>query len=362
MIGAIGGRRRTSAVWSPAALYSGGKLGAWFKVGDLSTLFQDSAGTTPVTATGQPIGKITDKSGNGAHATQPTSTARPVIPSAGYRLRSDFTDDFLSVTLGAQCEVWINTPYGCQRGFGGPSMRLPLCDVTEVIAVQGTLTSDERTAIKTYFGTAEKYWLNMLSSTKLNRTKLQTSSTVDVLFIGANGASTTLTYSGATEHNDELSGYGLTAPVLAVLPLSLATNTSLSNFKFIDTSASALLPDISGNTGLSGGGARFDNASGYVGAIPDMSALTAMTAVQMQSNQIMGVASGFAVPAALVIANLSNNVLVQSAVDAILAAFVAAGATGGTLNVGGSGNASPSATGLTDKSTLVSRGWTVTTN
>jgi hypothetical protein len=32
------------------------------------------------------------------------------------------------------------------------------------------------------------------------------------------------------------------------------------------------------------------------------------------------------------------------------------------LNLGGTGNAAPSSAGVTDKNTLISRGWTVTTN
>jgi hypothetical protein len=48
-------------------------------------MFQDSAGTTPVTAVEQPVGKILDKSGRGNHATQSTSTKRPVL-SARYNL------------------------------------------------------------------------------------------------------------------------------------------------------------------------------------------------------------------------------------------------------------------------------------
>jgi hypothetical protein len=41
--------------------------GAWYDPSDLTTLFQDSAGTTPVTAVEQPVGKILDKSGGGNH-------------------------------------------------------------------------------------------------------------------------------------------------------------------------------------------------------------------------------------------------------------------------------------------------------
>ena len=62
----------------PASLFAGGTDGAWYDPSDLSTLFQDSAGTTPVTASGQPVGKMLDKSGNGNHATQATAAARPI--------------------------------------------------------------------------------------------------------------------------------------------------------------------------------------------------------------------------------------------------------------------------------------------
>ena len=46
----------------------------------------------------------------------------------------------------------------------------------------------------------------------------------------------------------------------------------------------------------------------------------------------------------------------------MLAALVAAGATNKTCNFGGAGNATPTGQGLTDKATLISRGWSVTTN
>lgn len=57
--------------------------GAWFDPSDLSTLYQDAAGTIPVTAVGQPVGKILDKSGNGNHATQSITASRPTL-SARY--------------------------------------------------------------------------------------------------------------------------------------------------------------------------------------------------------------------------------------------------------------------------------------
>ena len=53
--------------------------GALFDPSDLSTLYQDAAGTIPVTAVGQPVGKMLDKSGNGYHATQSITASRPTL-------------------------------------------------------------------------------------------------------------------------------------------------------------------------------------------------------------------------------------------------------------------------------------------
>lgn len=94
--GVVAWRRASS--WTPAALFANGEAGAWYDPSDLSTLFQDSAGTTPVTATGQPVGRMLDKSGNGYHVTQSTTTKRPVLrQDAGglHYLDFDGVDDLL---------------------------------------------------------------------------------------------------------------------------------------------------------------------------------------------------------------------------------------------------------------------------
>jgi hypothetical protein len=44
------------------ALFEAGEQGAWYDPSDLTTLFQDTAGTTPVTTTGQSVGLMLDKS------------------------------------------------------------------------------------------------------------------------------------------------------------------------------------------------------------------------------------------------------------------------------------------------------------
>jgi hypothetical protein len=108
-----------SGGFDPALLFVGTTEGAWFDPSDLSTLFQDSAGTTPVTASGQPVGKMLDKSGNGNHATQATSSKRPTYTEGGglSGLAFDGVDDAmyapaLGVTSSALTMLYSATQSG----------------------------------------------------------------------------------------------------------------------------------------------------------------------------------------------------------------------------------------------------------
>lgn len=81
--------------FNPLSLFAGGVGGIWYDPSDLSTLFQDDGGTIPVTADGDPVGLILDKSGNGKHASQVTAGLRPFYKTAGGLkwLLFDGTDD-----------------------------------------------------------------------------------------------------------------------------------------------------------------------------------------------------------------------------------------------------------------------------
>ena len=59
---AIVGQKNPSLTQIVSSLFSNGEQGVWYDPSDFSTLFQDSAGTTPVTAVGQPVGLMLDKS------------------------------------------------------------------------------------------------------------------------------------------------------------------------------------------------------------------------------------------------------------------------------------------------------------
>jgi hypothetical protein len=102
--------------FSPATLFPAS--GAWFDPSDLTTLFQDSAGTTPVTADGQPVGLMRDKSGNGNHMSQATAGKRPLYKTSGGLswLLFDGVDDGLTTgagTLAASSDAYV--------GIGNPS-------------------------------------------------------------------------------------------------------------------------------------------------------------------------------------------------------------------------------------------------
>lgn len=103
--------------FTPALLFASGKKGVWYDPSDFGTMFQDSAGTTPVTAVGQPVGKILDKSGNGNHASQGTSANRPTLQVDGtgrYYLAFNGTNSFLttaSVDLSATAQLTMFAGY-----------------------------------------------------------------------------------------------------------------------------------------------------------------------------------------------------------------------------------------------------------
>ena len=111
-------------VFTPASLFAGGTEGAWYDPSDLSTLFQDSAGTTPVTASGQPVGKMLDKSGNGNHATQAIAAARPIYTEGSGLawLAFDGVDDAMEIQNAAfsftgDQSVWVAAKH--DTGTGG---------------------------------------------------------------------------------------------------------------------------------------------------------------------------------------------------------------------------------------------------
>ena len=114
---------RSPSVFAPSDV-SG--LVAWWDTATLSTLYQDSGRTTLVSANADPIGSITDRSGNSNHLLQTTSGKRPTYVTSGISsvasAQFDGTDDFLetSTSLGlASCTILMAAKCTTAGGFKG---------------------------------------------------------------------------------------------------------------------------------------------------------------------------------------------------------------------------------------------------
>lgn len=95
-------RRRTSSSWAPTDVAG---LALWLDASDMSTLFTDSARTTPVASSGDPVGGWADKSSNSRHLGQSTSGRRPLYQDTGRDTGQpgvvlDDSDDGLTTTTG----------------------------------------------------------------------------------------------------------------------------------------------------------------------------------------------------------------------------------------------------------------------
>lgn len=111
------------APFNVKSLFAKGEQGVWYDPSDLSTLFQDSAGTTPVTAVGQPVGKMLDKSGRANHATQATAAARPVLSA---RVNLALSSEAITVAAG-----WSVTKFTVtQNAISAPSPYLSSTQLT----------------------------------------------------------------------------------------------------------------------------------------------------------------------------------------------------------------------------------------
>jgi Ran GTPase-activating protein (RanGAP) involved in mRNA processing and transport len=145
---------------------------------------------------------------------------------------------------------------------------------------------------------------------------------------------------------------------------SLSLLTNLESFYCIACNLTGPIPSLAANTALKDFRCDTQKESPKLnGSIPSLATNTQLTFFYAHNNNLSGF-SGSSVSNTLQDFKAQNNLLTSAAVNAILAAFVAANRTTGTriLNLGGTGNAAPTGQGLIDKQILIDRGWTVTTN
>jgi hypothetical protein len=114
---AIRRRRRGSGGSLSGILFSASEPGFTFEPWDITTLYQDRAGTTPVTAAGQSVGYRRDKSGRGNHQVAVSDAKRGVygwMPKTGRRNLLNATDTLStqSVTVTAVAHTLAFTGTG----------------------------------------------------------------------------------------------------------------------------------------------------------------------------------------------------------------------------------------------------------
>lgn len=130
----VGGIKYPANIFTPLTLFTTGVNGAWYDPSDFSTMFQDAAGTTPVTAVGQPVGRILDKSGRGNHAFNASGNSAnfPVL-SARYNLlmKTEQFNDAAWVKIGSSTASNANT-------LNFPNTNEPIAQAATMTATAGT--------------------------------------------------------------------------------------------------------------------------------------------------------------------------------------------------------------------------------
>ncbi len=301
--------------WQFSALFMSGERGVWYNSSIMSTLFQSSSGATPVSAIGDPVGLMLDRSGNDNHATQEASSFRPTYtldPSGAPVLLGDGVDDAMATPPATYSGTsYINTSYGWYKSSvqEGVAASLPLTWLREYVAREGAASVADDDRMRSYFATEQKLMIVMARNLVINSLRMFSGgSETTVVAIGDNGATAEKQLSLKANQTWDLSAEGLTAPALLVFD----SNTALVNF-------------------------------------------------YCHTNQLTGW-SGGSVSNTIVNFRAQNNLLTQTAVDGLLVAFDAAGRATGTLRLEGTNNSTPSAIGKAAADNLRAKGWTVTVN
>jgi len=181
--------------FNPAHLFPPGTLGAWHDFADITSLAQASDGSTPVTAAGDLIGYAADKSGNGNHATQATSTARMTYrDSAGVRYAESL--DGTNWLNGVANPKWLHDGTGgylavaCQAGIiADPNVLFYIAGTRGHSIVNGfTMGFDDRASSSnnnaSYMAIATKFGVRAQDAITPNTPHLLEATIVS----GANGA------------------------------------------------------------------------------------------------------------------------------------------------------------------------------
>lgn len=360
-----------SPAFSPESLFAGGENGAWFEPSDLTTLFQDTAATVPVTAPGQAVARINDKSGNARNATQATTSARPTYFATPDRIALDQVDDNMGVNFGAAftgtvlqgtpngvLHYDVNVPSGSWGLSVDPRYIPDGGNITGMIARDGTLTDGEVNDVKAYLRdngaggdfagvtSMARWFRGRTDVAAIYANDWDTSSVIDFSLF-AFGCSNLTTLDVSNWNTSLVTGFNAFAfsCKFTTLDVSNWDTSSANNFNsFLNSCSNLTTLDVSNwNT------SSVTNFSNF--------AINCNSLITVTVNG--GTGNPFADSPCTNYTNaFFNTNLTQQSIDDILVAINAAGTSNGTFNQ--SGGSAPSTTGQAAITALRSRGWTVT--
>ena len=344
-----------STPFTPQHLFIDKEKGFWADPSDTSTLFQNSDGTIPVTANGDPIGLVLDKTGNNYNLTQTVSASRPKLLNGG--IVFDKVDDALTLTVpvgGITGTLFLATTrgtasYGVSMPAGvwtlGNAFN-PLGDVVSAVLVDRALTVDEKARLhmfgigkggtefgaETIFTNAFRGWTHLADFPMID-----TSSVVifSLAWLGCSGLTSFPlidTSKGANFNSAWYSCAGLTS--FPLIDTSKGSNFAYAWQQCIGLTSFPVL-DVSKGT-------IFNNA--WNGC----SGLTSFPANFFNNCLAINFSNAF-----------TFTQLSQASIDGILVSINSNATSGGTF--GQSGGSAPSAVGQAAIDAMRSRGWTVTT-
>lgn len=123
-------------------LFANGEAGALYTPWDLSTMYQDAAGTTPA-AIDSPVGLLVDQSGNGKDAAQSTDAGRPILreTAGGFRyLEPDGTDDLMTAGVAGDFN-FLHDGTGCEWLYAAQPAEVANPDSLAMAWMTATLSS-----------------------------------------------------------------------------------------------------------------------------------------------------------------------------------------------------------------------------
>lgn len=320
--------------FNPIDLFKEGQVGLIYEPYKIDSLFQNEAGTTLVTASGDPVALVKDTLLGNNNAKQTLSSARPTYKTNPSRLSLDKVDDALVITVPKRIVGTMTiasttgiATYGVDiptTGITLDSRYFPHSNIVGIVIREGAMLESDRVKLVEYFVSK-----------------------------------------GAVESFSQVTSLGLAFyswDYLTVLPvLDTPNNTSLrvafykctriTNLPLIDTSKVISFQDTLGSCSSLTQLPKWDfsKSNTFLNFCYGCTSLS-IAHLGLFDNVITGNFKN---------AFLSTN-LTQVSIDNILTSLVSSGVATGTRIFDQSGGSAPSATGRAAIDTLRSRGWTVT--